>query len=77
MTPEYASPEQAQGQQVTTLSDVYSLGVLLYELLTGHFPYPLKNRTTIEILRTITETQPQLPSTIILNVFSSVAFIGE
>ncbi|HSE41377.1 MAG TPA: protein kinase, partial [Acidobacteriota bacterium] len=66
MTPEYASPEQAQGQQVTTLSDVYSLGVLLYELLTGHFPYPLKNRSTIEILRTITETQPQLPSTVIL-----------
>jgi serine/threonine protein kinase len=65
MTPEYASPEQAKGLQVTTLSDVYSLGVLLYELLTGHFPYTLKNRSAVEILRTITETQPQLPSTII------------
>jgi eukaryotic-like serine/threonine-protein kinase len=64
MTPEYASPEQAQGLQVTTLSDVYSLGVLMYELLTGHFPYSLENRSAIEILRTITETQPQLPSTI-------------
>jgi serine/threonine protein kinase len=41
MTPEYASPEQAMGSNVTTLSDIYSLGVLLYELLTGHLPYRL------------------------------------
>lgn len=41
MTPEYASPEQVKGTAITTLSDVYSLGVVLYELLTGHRPYRL------------------------------------
>ena len=42
MTPEYASPEQIRGEEVTTVSDVYSLGVLLYELLSGHSPYYFK-----------------------------------
>jgi non-specific serine/threonine protein kinase/serine/threonine-protein kinase len=61
MTPEYASPEQVRGENMTTASDVYSLGVVLYELLTGQRPYRIKNRT--EIGRAITEQEPTRPST--------------
>ena len=45
MTPEYASPEQVRGEEVTTASDIYSLGVVLYELLTGQRPYRIKTRS--------------------------------
>jgi len=62
MTPEYASPEQVQGLTVTTVSDVYSLGVVLYELLTGHAPYQFKTRSLFELARAITESIPQRPS---------------
>ena len=68
MTPEYASPEQVRGEPITTASDVYSLGVLLYELLTGHRPYQLKNRIPQEIERIICESEPLKPSTIITRV---------
>lgn len=62
MTPEYASPEQIKGGAITTSSDVYSLGVLLYELLTGQKPYRLTSRTTEEISRAIPEQAPRRPS---------------
>ncbi len=62
MTPEYASPEQLQGGMITTSSDVYSLGVLLYELLTGERPYCLAGTTLSETLRIVCEQDPERPS---------------
>ena len=62
MTPDYASPEQVRGETITSASDVYSLGVLLYELLTGHRPYRVKSRTPQEIERVICEEEPEKPS---------------
>lgn len=63
MTPEYASPEQIRGQVVTTASDVYSLGVVFYQLLTGQKPYRLKTQTSEEISRAVSEQEPLRPST--------------
>ena len=68
MTPEYASPEQVRGENITTASDVYSLGVVLYELLTGHRPYRVKNRLPHEILRIVCEGEPEKPSTAVSRV---------
>ena len=62
MTPEYAAPEQIKGEAVTTATDVYQLGVLLYELLTGHRPYRLASRVQHEIERVILEEEPTRPS---------------
>ncbi len=67
MTPEYASPEQVKGEKIMTTSDVYSLGVLLYELLTGQRPYRLKTRKPEEIARAITEQEPERLSTALLH----------
>lgn len=63
MTPEYASPEQVRGEPVTTTSDVYSLGVVLYETLTGHSPYHFRSQSPYDVARVITETEPKKPST--------------
>ena len=62
LTPEYASPEQVTGRIVNTTSDVYSLGVILYELLTGHRPYHFPTRTPAEIERVIVEGPTPPPS---------------
>jgi non-specific serine/threonine protein kinase/serine/threonine-protein kinase len=65
MTPEYASPEQVRGDPVTTSTDIYSLGMLLYELLTGRRPYELASRSLADMAQVICETEPQRPSTAI------------
>ncbi len=64
MTPEYASPEQVRGEGLTTASDVYSLGVLLYELLTGCRPLNLQGQASIE--RLVSEVEPEPPSAAVL-----------
>jgi tetratricopeptide (TPR) repeat protein len=62
MTPDYASPEQVRGEAITTASDVYSLGVIFYELLTGRGPYQVKSRNSPEIARAVTDQEPERPS---------------
>jgi len=66
MTPEYASPEQVRGEPITTASDVYALGVVLYRLLAGCSPYTGDTRNFHELTRLICETDPERPSTVVL-----------
>ncbi|HYH46558.1 MAG TPA: serine/threonine-protein kinase, partial [Thermoanaerobaculia bacterium] len=63
LTPRYASPEQVRGEPITTASDVYSLGVVLYELLTGHRPYRFETLSPAEVERVVCGERPPRPST--------------
>ncbi|HMB89755.1 MAG TPA: serine/threonine-protein kinase, partial [Rhodothermales bacterium] len=65
MTPEYAAPEQMQGETVTTATDIYALGVVLYELLTGHRPYQFDRRTPAAVAHVMAEAEPVRPSTVV------------
>jgi tetratricopeptide (TPR) repeat protein len=66
MTLDYASPEQVRGEAITTSTDVYSLGVLLYKLLTGRMPYGVTTRSPDVVRKAILEVEPRRPSAVIL-----------
>ncbi|HEU4531942.1 MAG TPA: tetratricopeptide repeat protein, partial [Steroidobacteraceae bacterium] len=62
LTPRHASPEQVRGASITTATDIYSLGVLLYELLCGRFPYVVTSTAPLELERAICDSEPMEPS---------------
>jgi hypothetical protein len=73
MTPEYASPEQMLGKPITTATDIYQLGLLLYALLTGRKPYEVRHHKPVDAFRAICESEPMPPSAAVDSVELSAA----
>ena len=77
MTPEYASPEQVRGEPVTNATDIYSLGVLLYELLTGHRPYRVRSDSPLELERLVCSEEPEKPSAAVSRIDEKASHDGS
>ena len=77
LTPEYAAPEQLQGEQITTATDIYALGVLLYLLLTGQHPTGAGRRTPVERVKAIVEFEPPRASDIVRSTSSTFSPIAS
>ena len=77
LTPEYAAPEQLTGQPITTSTDQYQLGMMLYELLTGQRPFDLRDQSLAERSRIVAEVAPPPPSELCGNLKLARALRGD
>lgn len=77
MTPDYASPEQIKGEAISTRSDTYQLGLILYELLTGQLPYSVEGLSPMETEQVICDRDPRKPSTVLASAQGDDGTVGR